>query len=126
MLLTGVIRPLTRPLEDYFDVIVAAELATDEDGVITGFLTAPPMVGEARSAWLRHHAALHGIDLARSFAYADSHVDLPMLKTVGNPVVVQPDVGLLRAARSNGWSVVDWHAEPTLPRWRLPRARPGR
>ena len=126
VLLTGVIRPLTRPLEDYFDVIVAAELATDEDGVITGFLTAPPMVGEARSAWLRHHAALHGIDLARSFAYADSHVDLPMLTTVGNPVVVQPDVGLLRAPRSNGWSVVDWHAEPTLPRWRLPRARPGR
>ncbi|GAA1398456.1 HAD-IB family hydrolase [Luteococcus peritonei] len=126
VLLTGVIRPLTRPLEEYFDVIVAAELATDADGVITGFLTSPPMVGEARSAWLKHHAALNGIDLAKSFAYADSHVDLPMLTTVGNPVVVQPDVGLLRAARKNGWSIVDWHSQPKLPRWRLPRPGQGR
>ncbi|WP_420175282.1 HAD-IB family hydrolase [Luteococcus sp. OSA5] len=121
VLLTGVIRPLTRPLEDLFDIVVAAELATDADGVCTGFLTSPPMVGESRSAWLRHHATLHGYDLAKSFAYADSHVDLPMLNAVGNPVAVQPDVGLLRAARKGGWSVVDWHAERTLGRWRLPR-----
>lgn len=121
VLLTGVIRPLTRPLEDLFDVIVAAELATDAHGVCTGFLTSPPMVGESRSAWLRHYAELHGIDLSKSFAYADSHVDLPMLTTVGNPVAVQPDVGLLRAARKNGWSVVDWHADRSIHRWKLPR-----
>lgn len=124
ILLTGVIRPLTRPIADLFDVVVAAELATDVDGVCTGFLTHPPMVGESRSAWLRHYAAQRGIDLSKSFAYADSHVDLPMLNAVGNPVAVQPDVGLLRAARKNGWSVVDWHAERTIGRLRLPRRSP--
>lgn len=121
ILLTGVVRPLTRPLEDLFDVVVAADLDVDADGVCTGFLTAPPMVGESRSAWLRHYAALHGIDLAKSYAYADSHVDLPMLTTVGNPVAVQPDVGLLRAARSNGWSVIEWPSERRMPRWKMPR-----
>lgn len=120
VLLTGVIRPLTRPLDDLFDVVVAAELATDASGVCTGFLTSPPMVGESRSAWLKHFATLHGYDLSRSFAYADSHVDLPMLNAVGNPVAVQPDVGLLRAARKGGWSVVDWHAERSGRRLRLP------
>ncbi len=108
VLLTGAIRPFTRPLEPLFDQIVAAELATDEQGVCTGYLVGPPMVGESRSAWLRQYAALHGIDLAKSYAYADSHVDYPMLATVGNPVVVSPDVGLLRQARTRGWSVVDW------------------
>lgn len=121
VLLTGVIRPLTRPLEGVFDVIVASELSTDDHGVCTGYLEGPPMVGESRSAWLRHYAALHGVDLSKSYAYADSHVDLPMLGAVGNPVVVTPDVGLLRAARRNGWSVVDWHATRDLPRWRMPR-----
>lgn len=108
ILLTGAVRPFTRPLTELFDVVVAAELSTDADGVCTGYLDGPPMVGESRSAWLSHYASLHTIDLTKSYAYADSHVDLPMLTTVGIPVVVSPDVGLLRAARQNGWSVVDW------------------
>ena len=61
ILLTGVIRPLTRPFEGLFDHIVAADLATDEDGVCTGFLTGPPMVGDSRAAWLTHYAGLHSV-----------------------------------------------------------------
>ena len=47
------------------DTIVAADLGTDPAGRCTGFLTGPPMVGESRSAWLRHWARLNGIDLAQ-------------------------------------------------------------
>ena len=53
ILITGVVRPLTRPLEPLFDVIVAADLATDAEGRCTGFLTGPPLVGESRAAWLQ-------------------------------------------------------------------------
>lgn len=120
ILITGVIRPLTRPFEGLFDHIIAADLATDADGVCTGFLTGPPMVGDSRAAWLTHYAGLHGIDLGASFAYADSHVDLPMLRTVGNPVAVSPDVGLMRAARTSGWSIIDWPSHSVQPRWKLP------
>ena len=120
VLLTGVIRPLTRPFEGLFDHIVAADLATDADGVCTGFLTGPPMVGDSRAAWLTHYAGLHGIDLPASFAYADSHVDLPMLRSVGNPVAVSPDIGLMRAAKESGWSIIDWPSHALQPRWKLP------
>ncbi|GAA3857726.1 HAD-IB family hydrolase [Tessaracoccus defluvii] len=120
ILMTGVIRPLTRPFEGLFDTIVAAELATDADGRCTGFLSGPPMVGESRSAWLRHYAQLHDMDLGRSFGYADSHVDLPMLEAVGNPVAVSPDIGLMRAAKSKGWSIVEWPEISPVPRWRMP------
>ena len=77
------------------------------------------MVGEARSAWLTHYATLHGIDLSKSFAYADSHVDLPMLNAVGNPVAVSPDIGLMRAAKSKGWSIVEWPEMSPLPRIKM-------
>ncbi|GAB3814625.1 HAD-IB family hydrolase [Tessaracoccus terricola] len=126
VLMTGVIRPLTRPFEGLFDHIVAADLATDEDGVCTGFLSGPPMVGESRSAWLNHYANLHKFDLSKSFAYADSHVDLPMLRAVGNPVAVNPDVGLMRAARSSSWSVIEWSSDSPQPRWKLPHVREER
>jgi alcohol-forming fatty acyl-CoA reductase len=119
-LMTGVVRPLTRPIQPLFDVIVAADLAVDEKGRCTGFLTGPPVVGESRAAWLKHYAAQHAIDLDRSFAYADSHSDLPMLETVGNAVAVSPDIALMRAATRNRWSVVEWKIKPITPRWALP------
>jgi fatty acyl-CoA reductase len=115
-----VVRPFTRPLADLFDVIVASDLAVDSDGRCTGFLSTPPLVGESRAAWLKHFATLHDCDLRCSFAYADSHSDLPMLQTVGNPVAVSPDIPLMRAASRAHWSVVEWKIKPTMPRWKLP------
>ncbi len=121
ILITGVVRPLTRPLAPLFDVVVAADLGVDDDGRCTGFLTGPPLVGESRAAWLQHYASLHQVDLTRSFAYADSHSDLPMLAAVGNAVAVSPDIALMRAASANRWSSVEWKIKPSTPRWKLPR-----
>jgi alcohol-forming fatty acyl-CoA reductase len=108
VLITGAIRPLTRPLAPLFDHIEAADLAVDDRGVCTGFLASSPLVGESRAAWMRSYAATHGIDLATSYGYADSHSDLPLLEAVGRPVVVKPDVSLYRHARRQRWTIVDW------------------
>lgn len=108
VLITGAIAPLTRPLAPLFDHIEAAELAVDDRGVCTGFLSSSPLVGESRSAWMRGYAAEHGIDLAASYGYADSHSDLPLLEAVGRPVAVRPDVSLYRHARRHRWTIVDW------------------
>ncbi|MPZ93966.1 MAG: HAD-IB family hydrolase [Propionibacteriales bacterium] len=113
VLITGAIRPLTRALRPLFDHIEAADLAVDDRGVCTGFLEASPLVGESRAAWLRHWAAEQGIDVARSFAYADSQSDLPLLEVVGHPVAVRPDTTLFRHARKRRWPIVDW-SSPTV------------
>ena len=42
------------------------------------------------------------VDLAESFAYSDSASDLPMLRAVGNAVVVNPDEELRAVARERG------------------------
>ena len=41
-----------------------------------------------------------------SYAYSDSVSDLPMLRSVGNAVVVNPDAELLEIARREGWQVM--------------------
>ena len=112
VLITGAIRPLTRPLIPLFDHIEAADLAVDSRGICTGHLASSPLVGESRGAWMKSYAAEHGIDMAASFGYADSHSDLPLLEAIGNPVAVKPDVALYRHARRSHWDVVDW-ASPT-------------
>ena len=108
VLITGAIRPLTRPLLPLFDHIEAADLAVDSRGVCTGHLASSPLVGESRAAWMQSFAAEHDIDMKASFAYADSHSDLPLLAAVGNPVAVRPDVPLYRHARRSHWDVADW------------------
>lgn len=116
VLITGAVRPLTRPLLPLFDHIEAAELAVDERGVCTGYLSSSPLVGESRAAWMRSHAAEHGIDMAASYGYADSHSDLPLLAAVGHPVAVRPDVTLFRHARKAHWDIVDWQSSSSSSR----------
>ena len=108
ILITGAIRPLTRPLAPLFDHIEAAELAVDDRGRCTGFLASSPLVGESRAAWMRHWSAENGVDLDTAYGYADSYSDLPLLSAVGNPVAVRPDVALFRHARRQRWDIVDW------------------
>ncbi|HWM74150.1 MAG TPA: HAD-IB family hydrolase, partial [Nocardioides sp.] len=110
VLITGAIRPLTRPLAPLFDEIVAAELGVDDRGVCTGHLDTSPLTGESRAAWIHDWAGRNDIDLTKSYAYADSHSDLPMLAAVGRPVAVRPDVTLYRHARRNRWEIVDWES----------------
>jgi len=116
ILITGAVAPLARPVAPLFDEVVAAELAVGTDGRCTGFLTRPPIVGEGRASWLRHRAAQDGWDLAASYGYADSASDLPMLRAVGHPVAVDPDIALSRIARRGRWQVETWHAEPPVGR----------
>jgi HAD superfamily hydrolase (TIGR01490 family) len=116
VLITGAVRPLTRPLMPLFDHIEAAELAVDDRGICTGYLASSPLVGESRAAWMESYAAEHGIDLKASFGYADSHSDLPLLAAVGNPVAVRPDVPLFRHARRSRWTIVDWTSSTSSTR----------
>lgn len=124
ILITGSVSALTRPLQPLFDEIVAADLATGTgaDGTqrATGFLTKPPLVGEARAAWLIGYARRVGADLSQCYAYGDSHSDLPVLRAVGRPTAVSPDVSLYRAARAAAWPIEEWTTTRTTSRWKLP------
>jgi HAD superfamily hydrolase (TIGR01490 family) len=107
ILITGTLEQLVEPMRQLFDVVVASRLQV-KDGRFTGFLELPPLVGEARAAWLRRYAAANGTDLSASYAYGDSFSDRPLLETVGHPVAVRPDPRLYRHAKQKHWQIANW------------------
>jgi HAD superfamily hydrolase (TIGR01490 family) len=109
VLITGAVDLHVEPLSVLFDEVVASRMHT-QDGVLTGFLEVPPLVDEARAAWLRKYAGTHGLHLDRSYAYADSYSDRPLLEAVGHPQVVNPDSQLFQYARRQRWVMHRWGA----------------
>jgi HAD superfamily hydrolase (TIGR01490 family) len=107
VLVTGTIDVLVSPLAPLFDEIVAGRMHS-QDGIWTGYLDTPPLVDEARAAWLGRYADSSGIDLSRSYAYGDSHSDRPWLELVGHPQAVNPDPHLYRHAKRKRWQVHVW------------------
>jgi HAD superfamily hydrolase (TIGR01490 family) len=97
-----IVLPLARHLG--VDDAIATRARIDSDGRYTGeveFYSAGVHKVEAIEA----EVAIHGLDLARSFAYSDSITDLPMLEAVGHPVAVNPDRSLLKEAEARGWEI---------------------
>jgi HAD superfamily hydrolase (TIGR01490 family) len=76
------------------------------DGRYTGRPAGPFNYREGKVLSMSELAAREGIDLNFSYAYSDSESDLPMLRAVGQPVVVNPDADLARIAAEEGWEVV--------------------
>jgi HAD superfamily hydrolase (TIGR01490 family) len=107
ILITGTVDMFVRPIAGLFDEVVASRMHT-RDGVLTGYLASPPLVDEARAAWLRQHAADHDLDLSQSYAYADSYSDRPLLEAVGSPGAVNPDPSLYRHAKRKHWRIYEW------------------
>ena len=113
ILVTGTIDLMVQPFLPFFDEVIAGKMH-ERDGVLTGFLADPPLVDEARAAWLRHYAAKNNFDLANSYGYGDSHADLVWLQLLGHPNAVNPDLNLYRHAREKHWNVLDWKRKASL------------
>jgi len=122
LLLTGALDIVVEPLAELLEVDVDCAHLLVKDGRLTGDLEKPPPAGEARGTLLEEYAAAYGIELAESFAYADSLSDLPMLEMVGTPVAVNPDPRLSQVAGQRGWRVERWEMAPG--NWRLPMPDP--
>jgi HAD superfamily hydrolase (TIGR01490 family) len=81
------------------------------DGTYTGRLAEPFRHGAEKARAIADLAAEKNYDLSLSFAYGDSHNDLPMLELVGIPIAVNPDTKLAGVAYERGWPVVQF-AQP--------------
>jgi HAD superfamily hydrolase (TIGR01490 family) len=85
---------------------IGTRYEVDGEGDFTGRFDGPFVYGPGKVEAMEAFAAEHGIDLAASYAYSDSLSDLPMLRAVGNPVVVNPDPPLAELARQEGWQAM--------------------
>ena len=72
-------------------------------GRFTGGVIEPPCYGTGKVTLAQAYSAQHNLDLAASYFYTDSHHDLPLLESVGNPVVVNPSRKLKAIALERRW-----------------------
>ncbi|MDD9208036.1 HAD-IB family hydrolase [Georgenia sp. 10Sc9-8] len=111
-----IVRPIAQMLGA--DHVVATRMAV-ADGRYTGGIDYYAY-GPAKAAAVHRMAREHGYATEASYAYSDSHTDLPMLEAVGHPVAVNPDRALRRAAVGRGWQVRDFRRpvrlHPGVPR----------
>ena len=114
---------IVAPLGEYLGVdrSIASRARLDDAGRYTGeveFYAYGPYKADAA----REVAEEPDIDLSASFAYSDSATDLPLLRVVGHPVVVNPDRDLARIARVEEWPVLRFrHGVRLRERVVLPR-----
>src|SRR3954454_4050967 len=85
---------------------IGTRWAVGADGKYTGEMEGPFVYGKGKVEAMRGFAADHDIDMDSSYAYSDSVSDLPMLRSVGHAVVVNPDGPLLEIARQEDWRVM--------------------
>ncbi|MCG3172850.1 MAG: putative phosphatase [Myxococcota bacterium] len=97
-----VVIPLVRYLkmDDFICTTVQVE-----QGKFTGVYNRPLCYGPGKVHWAKIWAEKHNVDLDACYFYTDSYSDLPMLKAVGFPRVVNPDPQLNSYAKQAGWPV---------------------
>jgi len=89
-----------------FDGGIGSQFSEVVDGVYTGRPTGLFIYRTGKATAIEQLARDEGIDLGASYAYSDSESDMPMLRTVGHAVAVNPDSELARIARQEGWEVL--------------------
>jgi putative phosphoserine phosphatase/1-acylglycerol-3-phosphate O-acyltransferase len=76
-----------------------------EDGHLTGRASGPILRGVHKARAVQEFAAQRGVDLRRSFFYADGDEDEALMHLVGNPRPVNPKPQLARVAGRRHWPV---------------------
>ena len=102
---------VTAPIAERFGVPhLIATLPAERDGAYTGEVEGVPSFREGKVERLEHWLAEHGLDLAGSCFYSDSHNDLPLLERVERPIAVNPDAQLRATAETRGWPILSLRA----------------
>jgi HAD superfamily hydrolase (TIGR01490 family) len=111
-----IVQPLARRFG--VDKVIATKAEVDDEGRYTGEIE-QYAYAEGKVEAMRRFAEEEGISLEESYAYSDSHTDLPMLESVGHPVAVNPDKELARVAEERDWQIMQFE-RPVSIRSRLP------
>lgn len=108
---TQIVEPICARLG--VDRAVGTQMEVGADGTYTGEILFYAY-GKYKAEAIEALAAEHDYDLSASYAYTDSHTDLPMLEVVGHPVAVNPDDELRQLATQREWPVMDFRRPAAL------------
>ena len=89
-----------------FKNIIASRVRVN-DGKYTNEFINPPAIGEGKLMHVQSWCADKGFLLEDATFYSDSIYDLPLLRSVKEPIAVNPDQHLLEIADKKGWEVIE-------------------
>ncbi len=82
-----------------------------KDNRFTGQLSDKPNFKDGKiyhlNKWLNYQEK-HNISYNKTFAYSDSHNDLPLLEWANTAICVTPDKNLTQIAIKKGWKIENW------------------
>ena len=79
------------------------------DGLLTGKPKGQICLGKYKQKMTQELINELNINLNDSFAYGNSQADIHLLKMVGNPVAVQPNIPLKKVAKKNNWQILKFN-----------------
>jgi HAD superfamily hydrolase (TIGR01490 family) len=88
--------------------VIATEMETTGN-TFTGKPKEGFCFGNSKRERLIEFCEINGYNPEFAYYYADSHSDIPALEAVGNPVCINPDRKLMRAAGKMKWPVIKWN-----------------
>ena len=107
LIITATNRFVTEPIANLLgiDSLLATEPEI-KNGRYTGHVEGTPCFQEGKVTRLNKWLTENDITMDGSWFYSDSHNDLPLLKLVSHPVVVDADEELLHYAKQRQWSQI--------------------
>lgn len=102
--LVSVIQPIADELE--VDHILGTRLEVVR-GRYTGEIIPPQTIGEGKAIAVRRFLQENQCDGSDCWAYGDHISDIPMLSSVGRPVIVSSEPAMIRLAEASRWSRID-------------------
>lgn len=102
--LTVQVEPVARFLG--IDNILSNRFQVDENDLITGEVEEPIIWGPGKADAVQRFSAANGVDLSRSYFYADGDEDVALMYLVGNPRPTNPAGKLAAVAARRGWPIL--------------------
>lgn len=96
------------------DGVLCNRFEVDAKGCYTGRPLGELCYGDGKRLHAEEYARQHSVGLSDCAFYTDSFADIPVMRLVGRPVAVNPDMRLRREAATRGWQIVDWGAPRAL------------
>jgi putative phosphoserine phosphatase/1-acylglycerol-3-phosphate O-acyltransferase len=86
--------------------VLSNKFETDEHGQLTGEVLTPIIWGPGKARAVQAFSAKNGVDLSKSYFYADGDEDVALMYLVGNPRPTNPAGKLAAVAAKRGWPVL--------------------
>ena len=109
IILSSSLSPVCQVVADHLEMddVICTQIETD-DGRCTGRTAGKLCFGNEKVSRLKEYCEKNNSKVEQAWYYGDSFSDFPVLQIVGNPVCVNPDKKLFRAANKNSWKIYLW------------------